>query len=115
MTSEKFHHKLGDVFLLLSGMRRNEPTNKFENAVPGGLLFGPRCRLGLLMSNSPLAVCVAFRVTCFLLDFDFDFDFGLAFRTFFCSKGAGEGVSAPWSEVDGPEVELRAGVYEGRV
>ena len=75
MTSEKFHHKLADVLTILSGTRRNERTNKFENAVPGGLLFGPRCRLGLLISSSHLAVCAAFLVTRFPFAFDLEVAF----------------------------------------
>jgi hypothetical protein len=98
MTSEKFRHKLGDVLTII----RDEPTNKLENAVPGGLLFGPRCRLGLRMSNSPLAVCVAFRATRFPVGF-------VLRKDFFASlgKGGGEGVNAPpWIVVDALEVGL---------
>jgi hypothetical protein len=92
-------------------MRRNEPTSKFENAVPAGLLFGPRFRLGLPISNWPLAVCVALRATLF----PFDFVFKLAFCAL--RKEAGEGVTgnAPWSEVDGPELGLRNVEHEGWV
>jgi len=71
-------------------------TSKFENAVPGGLLFGPRgFRLGLPMSNWRLADCAAFRVA------RFPFAFGLELA--FCTplrKGMGEGVNPNWSDVD---------------
>jgi hypothetical protein len=90
-------------------MRRNEPTKKFENAVPAGLLFGPRFRLGCLpMSNSRLATCVAFRVA----RFPFDLDFGLALCTSLLN-GAGEGVNAYWSDDDELEAKLGAEINEG--
>lgn len=73
-------------------------------------MFGPRLRFALPVSNSRLADCVAFRVA----RFPFPFDFGLAFCTFFGKEG-GEGVNAPWSEVDEPEVRLRTVVNEGWV
>lgn len=74
MASEKFRQKLGDVSTIIR-MRRNKPTNKFKNAVPGGLLLGPRFRLSFPMSKSRLADCATFRVACFPLDFGL----GLAF------------------------------------
>ena len=54
------------------GMRRNELTSKLENAVPAGLLLGPRFRLGLPISNWPLAICVAMRAARFPFDFVFE-------------------------------------------
>ncbi len=79
--------KLGDV-LLLSEMRRNERTNKSENAVPGGLLFGARFREGFTVSNLCLAACRTFCIACF----PFDFVLGLTFCAFL-REGAGEGVN----------------------
>ena len=53
-------------------MRQNEPTSKLENAVPVGLLLGPRFRLGLPSSSWPLVICVAMRAARFPFDFLFE-------------------------------------------
>ena len=108
MTREKFREVRRRF--LLSERRRNERTNNSEKDVPGGLLFGLRFRFGLPVSNSRLTNCVAFRV----VRFPFPFDFGLAFRPFLCKEvSGGEGVNAPWREVDEPGVGLRTVVNEG--
>ncbi len=89
-------------------MRRDEPTNKFENVVPGGLVFGPLFRLRFSMSTSRLADCAAFRVVCFPLDFDLRLTFCKSLR-----NGTGEGVNPYWSDVDELEAKLGAMVNGG--
>jgi hypothetical protein len=91
MTNEKFHHKLGDAFTGIPwDETTNEPTSKFEKAVPAGLLLGPRFRLGLPINNWPLAVCVAMRAA----RFPFDFVFGLTFCAMGKEMGEGGAGSA---------------------